>query len=1481
VVYKARQRRLDRLVALKMILAGCHAGPEELTRFRMEAEAVARLRHPNIVQIHEVGEHNGLPFFSLEYVEGGSLSRTVRGTPQPPRAAAALVATLAEAVYAAHRQGIVHRDLKPGNVLLHPKAEGGRRKEIKEGPAVPSDILSHSNLEPKIADFGLAKKLDTPSPGPDGGDAVTQTGAVMGTPSYMAPEQAAGKAREVGPAADLYALGAILYELLTGRPPFKGPTPLDTLHQVVSEDPVPPRRLQSRVPRDVETICLKCLHKEAGKRYGSARELADDLHRFLADEPIRARPVGVVERGWRWCRRNKAVASLLTLAGLLLATVAVVATVSRYKIGEQLEKTREAARDAQEQLWQAQLAEAKAGRLSGQPGRRFRGLGALAKAAAALDELGKGEAQRRLLRDETVACMALCDLRPLKEWNGWTAPFDFGADFAPDFETYARCDGHGRVSLRRVADDKELAELPAPPFPPEEKNPEVYPHFSPCGRYLVVSNRLGTPPIKFRVWDLRTRTLAWEGPVIPHGSFGSELRFHPDGSRLAVGLADGTVVFLDSATGRELNRWKVAHGAAFLAWSPDGSRLAVGGGARSSVCAAGTGKVLATLAQPNWVFAWHPGGKVLAGRAAVEADVLLWNAETGKLLQTLRGHQNSVVQATFVPGSELLLTRSWDGTARLWNCWTGQLQLTVPSSMNFVRRDGRRVATRSGGSAITLWELESGDGFHTCQNPRARRPASLSFDAASRWLAIGFPDGVQMLAAATGAEAAFLDIGIAEYLAFHPRRPELMVSCLRGLDRWPLVKAGGPERIGPPVRLLPGSNGEIGWDRDGLLLALGPRSRQPGTVDPENPSAVRYFDRHQEGSGVALSPERRWIAYGAGNGYGAAVWEVSTGKRVALLEPQERNIWPLFSPDGRFLITTSRAETRVWQVETWKHLHTLSHGLGALGPRGHAFTADGRLLALATSPWQIEMVETNSFASLATLVSPDVSPIDLLAFSPDGGQLAVTAGANAHTWELRPIAARLEEMGLKWALPRTGPAPPAAPPRLEVLKDDSLFRPGPRAPAGVDLGSPTPETPQQAIVKYSLAIGFMPLNPEAYLRRGRACYQLKQGRQAADDLGLALALDPGNSDAAVWFELGYACALSGRPKEALAAYSRCIDLNPNNSGAWNNRGLLYERRGELDKALAGFSRAVALDPRNDIAWNNRSRVHAKLQEQLGNAWKTLGVAHYRAGNWKAASEALHKSRAFRKGAAADSFLLAMACWQLGQKEEALEWYKQAVEWMEKNRSGLVGKPRQRDQLGRFRAEAEALLGIKNAPDQRGPGGAAAGPVGSAAGLLQQVLRGEVQPVDAGERAQFAQLCHAHGYNAAAARLCRDGFEDLGAPARYLAACCAALAGTGQGKDADKLDEKERARWRGQALAWLRAELEVLNQKLAREPGRWRAAVLKEARGWQADPRLAGVRDGSLTQLPEAERRAWQGLWQQAEALRQQAAGPAGATGPPR
>jgi formylglycine-generating enzyme required for sulfatase activity len=333
VVYRARQLKANRLVALKMIRAVEHATPQDRLRFQIETEAVARLQHPHIVQLYEVGEVRGQPFFSLEFCDGGSLTDQLKKQRPTPYEGAALIETLARAMHYAHLRGVVHRDLKPGNVLL----AGAERLA-------------------KITDFGLAKRIDAEARD------VSQSGAIMGTASYMAPEQAAGKVRDTGPAADVYALGALLYECLTGRPPFEGPQQV-VLVRVLNDEPVPPSRLAPKVPRDLETICLKCLSKEPARRYGSAEELANDLRRFQAGEPIRARPVGAVERTVKWVRRHAAVSAMA--AAVLLVTVLGVAGIFwKYRDAEHQANRATKARDFLASIFQLAETDVKGGNVT-------------------------------------------------------------------------------------------------------------------------------------------------------------------------------------------------------------------------------------------------------------------------------------------------------------------------------------------------------------------------------------------------------------------------------------------------------------------------------------------------------------------------------------------------------------------------------------------------------------------------------------------------------------------------------------------------------------------------------------------------------------------------------------------------------------------------------------------------------------------------------------------------------------------------------------------------------------------------------------------------------------------------------------------------------------------------------------------------------------------------------------------------------------
>jgi serine/threonine-protein kinase len=547
VVYRAWQHDLNRLVAIKMVHAGAQASPAILARFRVEAEAVARLRHPNLVQIHGVGEQAGAPYLVLELVEGRNLAHRLAGTPQSLAWAAGLVETLARAIHAAHEQGVVHRDLTPANVLL--TAEG----------------------IPKITDFGLAKLVI------GGGELRTQTGELLGTPSYMAPEQAASRHHAIGVATDVYALGTILYELLTGRPPFKADSPVETLRQVLSDEPLPPSRLRPKLPRDVETICLKCLRKEPAPRYASALALAEDLRRFQDGRAIVARRSGSFERAWRWCRRNPGLAVASFAAFILTVILAIGSTSAAWIYRHQLddlqyeqERTKvslhlagRAQRKAHLELGKSLLAEGTALERRGLVGRRFDSLDRLAHVARVLRVDPEGHAALPELRDHAIAAMGLSDLR--SRWHR-----NIGAVLSGvcdrELERYAVVELPSRQPVvRRLEDDRELFRLPRP----EVDFWFAVPEFSPDGQYLAVQCYVSGANQLLDVWHLQRCERVIHQPVRTVAC-----AFHPDGRRLVFAAPTNELVVWDLLARHAVKRSPLDYPPADLVIDSGGQRIA-------------------------------------------------------------------------------------------------------------------------------------------------------------------------------------------------------------------------------------------------------------------------------------------------------------------------------------------------------------------------------------------------------------------------------------------------------------------------------------------------------------------------------------------------------------------------------------------------------------------------------------------------------------------------------------------------------------------------------------------------------------------------------------------------------------------------------------------------------------------------------------------------------------------------------------------
>ncbi|HJZ91369.1 MAG TPA: serine/threonine-protein kinase, partial [Gemmataceae bacterium] len=515
VVYLARDRQLNRAVALKMILSGEHASPGERDRFRREAEAVAALQHPNIVQIYDIGEAQGRPYLAFEYVGGGSLSDYLDGQPWPAKPAAALIEALARAMQFAHARGIVHRDLKPANVLIQKADPAPRTAE----PPDPLYRLPDFALRvPKITDFGLAKRVDPDSSWSDDSNRTaaagqTRTGAVVGTPSYIAPEQAAGKNRLVGPAVDVYALGAILYELLTGRPPFRGETPLDTVLQVMGDDPVPPVELNRKVPRDLQTICLKCLHKDPRKRYADAEALADDLRRFQNGLSIAARPVGRWERAAKWMNRHPAATVLGAITAIAVVTLMAVSLYFNVELraaAAREEEEARAARDAEARA-KAETLRAEAALKEVEQGRQE------AEVKKQEAEARRREAERGVFALQLFKAAALGERDPQRAMK-LLDDRNRCPEELRDF-TWRYLRGQCQVTEEIIGIHQAANGTP----------PAARVAHSPDGKLVATAS--GVDPV-VRVYDVAKKRLAYT--LIGHGLAAHAVAFAPDGKTLAT-----------------------------------------------------------------------------------------------------------------------------------------------------------------------------------------------------------------------------------------------------------------------------------------------------------------------------------------------------------------------------------------------------------------------------------------------------------------------------------------------------------------------------------------------------------------------------------------------------------------------------------------------------------------------------------------------------------------------------------------------------------------------------------------------------------------------------------------------------------------------------------------------------------------------------------------------------------------------------------
>jgi WD40 repeat protein len=1028
VVYKARQVSLDRVLALKMIRAGRFATPDDLQRFRLEAEAAAQLDHPNIVPIYEVGEYEGHHYFSMKLVDGGSLAAHAGDFVEDPRAAARLVATVARAVHYAHRRGILHRDLKPANILL------SGRDTPASGPRTPL-----------VTDFGLAKRVG----GPAGGE-LTQSGSILGTPSYMSPEQAEGSREAITTAVDIHALGVILYELLTGRAPFRADTPLETLRAVRDQEPVRPRSINPRVDRDLETIVLKCLEKSPSRRYASAEDLAEDLERWLVHLPIHARPATVPVRIAKWVRRRPWVAALLVVG--MVAVAATAAAVQSWLSSSRLQEVVVLKGRALDQV-RSELLQSRDRKRRMEEDQYFDRILAAEQALANHDP---DQAGRKL--EECPERLRNWEWHHLKrrlhpeihEIHGHSTLL-CPTEFAPGSSASSAC---------------RLGVLTAPIWDTRASSFEHHIHGPDGAAYGLTFDRAGVrvattgPEGAIKVWNIRTGKMTHL--LRGHDGWAMGVAFRPDGVQLASTGEDGLIRLwaLGSVADSEPKdktpvKILAGHsGPVFgVAFSPDGSRLASAGSdgtvriwdpdradsGATSILRGHNGEVICV--------AFHPDGRRLASGGA-DRRVRIWDTATGQDLSQFPGPPGRIsalrINALgFSPDGGRLAVGGLDHSVGIWDVATGERIVDYPGHNHPILyvgfSPGGRVLVSAGQDAtIKVWDPTSEpavrqfrvEGGSEARSAREADNASMSHGP--QWVGgVAFaPSGGELAAAGTDHTIAIWTVATGHFsrtlrgnwgsfFALHYDAAGDRLGAA-GSDRiirvWNLRTGGDPSRIH-------GSNegfSSLAFRPDGHLIATGggdppapvqaplekvPRSdSEERTIrlwDPATGREVRALTGHiGPVHALAFHPDGNRLA-SAGADRTIRIWDSAAGNLPSILEGHTAPLFTLtFSPDGSQLASAGADRTiRIWDAATGRLLREL--GGHTHWVMGLAFSPDGSRLASAGADNTVRLWDPSRGRHVLTLRDPR-DRVSGVAFSPDGnGLAAASADGIVRLWEAR------------------------------------------------------------------------------------------------------------------------------------------------------------------------------------------------------------------------------------------------------------------------------------------------------------------------------------------------------------------------------------------------------------------------------------------------------------------------------------------------
>ena len=963
VVYKARHRGLNRLVALKMVLAGEFASNSEQLRFQREAELAARVKHVNIVQVHEVGQLGDRPYISMEWVSGGTLAQRLDGTPWSAHDAARLIGTLALAIDAAHRQGVIHRDLKPANILVQPDDEG----------TPPSTLTATSKsglvagLTLKITDFGLARSLQDQA-------GLTKTGFAVGTPEYMAPEQADGDPARVGPAVDVYALGVILYQLLTGQPPFRGESPAAVLRAAAADSPVAPRRIKPNVPRDLETIVLKAIEREPKARYLTAAALGEDLRRFVTDEPILARPPRLSERLVKWARRQPRLAALATS----LVVVIILALAGLTALWLRAEQSGIESRRA---LYRADIM-----------------------AAATALELNHTETARRLL-ESTPTEYCNWEWRYLvSQLDNSRAVFRPGnaparlVALSPDCRqvVYAN-EGEPTLHLHDVAGGCEVAKLSG------HEGEILRIAWSQNGKRIASSSADGT----VRLWDA-----ASGGPLEllrDHSQPVVKLELSDDGSRLVTQSTDLDLRVWDLAGGATVRSLSSVKATRVTRLSPDGKSFAVGRVGVVQLWNTATGAELAPLVCGNaqvLAIAFSPDGtRLAAGTDYPQNRVWIWDLATGRALASMEGHSNTISHVEFSPDGHRIVSTSHDQTMRLWDGLTGQPVGTLRGHSDrvtgeFFLPDGRSIVSASLDSTFRLWDVRDRELIGVFRG-----------QASVHEFAVSHPDGAVLGSVDSDGSVHLWDVESVKNQGVLGRHASFVYDVAFSPSGATVASAAwdGTVRLWDPARrqsigVLRHANEVVtfaAFHPDGRQLVSACRPNRLCTWDLTTARPTAYRDltgtefteqRH------AFSPGGDLAASTGGRNGSVRLFAPSGGNSDVDLAPSGPPATDVaFNRDGSRLVSGHvDGSVRIWDVGRRAVLRVL---------RGHgktvyrvAFSADGRRIATACEDMTARLWDAGTFSSLAVFKHHGI--VYATAFSPDGSRLATGCGDNmVHLWD--------------------------------------------------------------------------------------------------------------------------------------------------------------------------------------------------------------------------------------------------------------------------------------------------------------------------------------------------------------------------------------------------------------------------------------------------------------------------------------------------